>query len=166
MSRSNCFLAAITAAAVYLWPAAAAGQADAPPPRAVDQLRSAFSDRGFTVDPAYSWDWMLPPVTSFQVRDPSNDRVVLVLVYQSAADAMRAADARPLLVPGYGRSVLSGNVVMVQTTLRELERASRIETDRNNRLHFDQSILPNTSAPTIAVDLDFQEALQSTTANV
>ena len=175
MFRSHRLVAAI-AAALYLWPAAATARAQeltpsdlAVPPRTVAQVRSAYIDSGYQVDQAYAWDWLQPPVTSVQVRDPANERVLLVLIYDSATAAVAAwlqaqslepGVAGPHLVAGYGASVWSGNVAMVQTTLRDLDRLYRARSDQNNMMHSGQTFGVDVSAPTTGVDLDFQQALE------
>ena len=57
------------------------------PVMAVDQARGAFSTAGYQVDQTLTWDWTSPPVSTFQVHDLASGRVLMVLVYPTAAAA-------------------------------------------------------------------------------
>src|ERR1051326_2935185 len=117
-------IASLTAAPLLFSASAVAWQmplaADGPN-LTIDQVRGAYLYPGYEVEPALSWDWTSPPVTSFQVHDLATGRVLMVLVYSDAAAAkteQRQALANeadptvgdPHLVAGFGRSVLTGNV--------------------------------------------------------
>jgi hypothetical protein len=187
MSRSTRLLVASLTIAVCLWPAAAATAHDAPPSDAtltVDQVRGAFASAGFQVDVAHHWDWTSPPVSTFQIHDPANGRVLMALVYPSSGAAQTGrlqALAReqednpgsitlsghgPHLVPGFGRSAWRGNVALVQTTQSELDRMHRLQNDCDpGLLVVDTNVLRESSPPS-AVDYDFQQALASSAVSV
>jgi hypothetical protein len=186
MYRSARSFGASIALAVCLWLVAASAQAQdlpaAGPVLSVDQVRSAFT--GYLVDPALNWEWTSPPVTTFQVHDLANGRVLMVLVYPDVAAAqaergratMREQDETsdntigsigPFLITGYGHSVWNANVALVQTTQSELDRMFRLQNDRDNGVLVDpDSLLQGPRLPEYAVDLDFQQALQTSVFNL
>jgi hypothetical protein len=143
----------------------------------VEQARGAFARAGYQVDAAHTWDWMAPSFSSFQVRDTANDRVLMVLVYPSA-DAAQAArleaaaheqmlnvesperDAAPRLVTGYGPSTWIGNVALVETTGYQLDRIYKAQVDRDAGLYVDPQLMQSPIGADVAVDPDFQQALQ------
>jgi hypothetical protein len=156
----------------------------APDVETVEQARDAFRSAGYTVSEAHSWDWMVPPVSSFQVQDATEDRVLMVLVYPSvsAAEAARlqaasheqaskvesadSAGASPRLVTGYGPSVWNGNVALVEASgsqLRQLQQ-TQLDRDNNDSIETDSSQAPGQMG--VVVDLDFQQALQRSTVNL
>src|SRR5215469_10596209 len=154
MFRSIRSLIVVAAAVACLWPVAATAQVQqfpqmAPEVRTVEQARQAFSDAGYTVDQAHTWDWTSPPFATFQVKDSSRDRVLVVLVYPSVGAAQVArlqaasneqpsaarpsgGDVGPHMVIGYGPSTWSGNVAMVQTTGSQLLQLYQIQIDQSN----------------------------------
>jgi hypothetical protein len=143
----------------------------------VEQARAAFAGAGDQVDAAHTWDWMAPSFSSFQVRDTASDRVLMVLVYPGA-DAAQAArleaaaheqalnagipvsDAAPHLVTGYGPSTWMGNVALVETTGSQLDRLYKAQLDRDTGLSVDPQLTQDPIDAGVAVDIDFQEALQ------
>jgi hypothetical protein len=167
MNRTIRSLAAGLAAALCLWPVAAAAQ-DAPQTSGptVEQIRGVFAGAGYQVDPALSWDWTSPPVSTFRVHDSTQGRELIVLVYPSATAAELANSRGPRLVVGYGESVWRGNVALVQTTRAALDSAFQLQNDRDNGvLGVEPNVLPVPGLPGYAVDLDFLEALEASAAN-
>jgi hypothetical protein len=163
--------------ALSLWPAAAAQAKVAPPSGAtltVDHVRSSFATAGFHLDPVHDWSWTSPPVSTLQVHDRANGRVLLALVYPSLAAAQTArfqVEAReqqgnagngygPQMVAGFGHSFWHGNVALLQTTQSELDRISGLQDDCDNGAVVATHVLRDTSPPS-AVDYDFQQALGS-----
>jgi len=148
MNRAHRLLIASVAVAC-LWPAAGAAQAQelpaSTPLMTVDQARSAFATAGYRVDQTYNWDWTSPPVSSLQVRDPGNERVVMV---------------------GYGQSLWDGNVALVQTTESQLERLDRAQADLANGVYRDPIVARDPGVPDFVVDLDFLQALQNGAVNL
>ena len=142
MNRSIRTLVAVLTAAVCLWPTSltAAAQEAGPVGRTltIAQVRGTYAEAGFLVDQSNTWDWTSPPVTSFQIRDRTSDRTLMVLVYADLAAAQSArvhaqtqdsrdsASTTPHLIPGYGTSVWNGNVALVQATGSEFEPDFRI----------------------------------------
>jgi len=147
----------------------------------VEQARAAYTAAGYAVDQAYIWDWTRPPVTSFEVHGQNDGRVLMVLVYSSnsAADAARlqgasheqarnagqplAPGVNPHMVFGYGPSLWSGNVGLVQSTAEQL---MRMYESRGTGMPGDGPILEDPTMPNIAVDLDFQQALQGSVVSL
>jgi len=161
-----------------LSPGRAAAQTPPEPPLSVAQVQAAYGAAGYNVDQAYAWDWTRPPVTSFQVHGQTDGRVLMVLVYASntAAEGARLqaetheqafgigqGGAGPHMVLGYGPSLWRGNVALVQSTDAQLMRVSE---SRGTGMPGDKVFLEDPSLPNIAVDLDFQEALQSGAVNL
>jgi hypothetical protein len=182
MNRLWRSMAAALAAAGCLWPVAAAAQEGPPTDRVVaaEQVRETYSANGFRVEPSVNWDWLSPPVSTFRVHDPARDRVLMVLVYASAAEARAgfaqaraneqdqesAIGAGPHLVTGYGASVWRGHVALVQTTQAELAGVSQGQHDRNIGMHSSLREAAAAGPTSYAVDFDFQQALDSITINL
>jgi hypothetical protein len=101
----------------------------------------------------------------------------MVLVYSSATAAQAArlqagvheqalagnsmSSPGPHLVYGYGPSVWNHNVAMVQTMLADLERDYQVQNDRDCGINVDLHPLRDRVQPKMAVDIDFQQALQN-----
>lgn len=165
------------------WPMSAAAQSD-PPLMTVDQVRTAFTSAGYSVDQATTWDWTRPPVTAFEVHGLNDGRVLMVLVYPSmtaAYDALQLAQSHeaalnagqplssgsgPHMVSGFGTSTWARNVSLVESSESQLERMYQAQADRDNGIFTDQVVVDDPSAPMIAVDLDFIQALQASAANL
>lgn len=140
----------------------------------VDQLRSSFTAAGFQTEPTQNWDWMSPPVSTFRVRDALTGRVVTALVYASPGAAEKArvqAEARqpsaaptslsgPQLIAGFGPSSWRANLALVQTTTAELERIAQAQSDCDSGVST-ETAWATESAPTHAVDRDFEAALDT-----
>jgi hypothetical protein len=153
----------------------------------VDDVRESFVNSGFQVDEPHAWAWMAPPVTSLQIHDPRSARVLRVLVYPSSAAAETArqqAAAResvekngwcaatgeacgtPHLVEGYGPSIWSGNVAMVQSTEPQLDGLFQAQMDIANGVAAATDSAGQPGVIGDAVDFEFQQALNNTVANV
>ena len=168
--------------AASLWPTVGAVHAQEAAVLSVDQARGIFASAGYQVERTYTWDWTSPPVSTFQVRD-QNDRILMVLVYPSAEAATvgrqeaetndQALQSRPAisglgphLVVGYGQSYWNGNVALVQSSQTQLERMFQAQADRDNGVYGASELAEDPSAPTFAVDLDFEQALQNGVVNL
>ena len=130
------------------------------------------------------WDWTSPPVSSLQVHDVANGRVLMVLVYPNAAVAQTArlqalrseqaqnsgtpiaGDRGPHLVMGYGESVWLGNVALVETSQPELDRWEQLLIERDLGVYVYPERVRATNQPRFAVEQDFQQALTNTVANL
>jgi hypothetical protein len=161
--------------ALCLWPVAAAAQAG--PSLTVEQVRASFVAAGFQVGPVHRWIWTSPPVTTSQIFDRANGRVLMALVYPDAAAAQAErlqAQARepaptglslpgygPHLVPGYGQSLWRTNVALIQTTQSDLDSIYRGQNARDNGVLVDTVGVSDPGPPNYAVDFDFQQALES-----
>jgi hypothetical protein len=170
MKRSVRSVAAVVAAAMCLWPMAVAAQ-DASPPVAqilmtTEQARTALAEAGYQVDEALNWEWTSPPVSAFRVHDAAQGRVLMVLVYPNT-DATELARSRgPHLVVGFGESVWKGNVALVQTNQTDLDRVYRWLNDRASGMPLNQNSGADPSQPSVAVDLDFLQALNASVVNL
>ena len=99
-------LAAGLAAAMCLWPVAAAAQSTGP---TVEQVRAVYASAGFQVDSALTWDWTSPPVSTFRVHDASQGRELMVLVYPDPAAAQLADTALGCASAPEVRALVAGN---------------------------------------------------------
>ncbi len=153
-------------------PAQTGQQAPVPPvPMSIDAVRDSFVSGGFQVDQPHAWTWMNPPFTSLQIYDPASQRVLMLLIYPDTAAAQTArtqalvhdpGQAEPHLIEGYGPSVWSDNVALVETTQSDLDRLSQTRGDEANGVEVDTNLAWEHSVTNDAVDLDFQEALVRT----
>jgi hypothetical protein len=179
MYRPTRSLVASLAVAASLWPIATSVQAQDVPRGdrvlTVEQVRGAFRGAGLQVDQPLNWDWMAPPVESFQVHDVAQDRVLMVLVYASADEAETAralAQSRqqtvsgPHLVVGYGPGIWTANLAMVQTRQSDLDRLYQAQIDRDMGFNSGSDIVHDSNLPSIAVDLDFRRVLETSVVNL
>ena len=101
----------------------------------------------------------------------------MVLVYPTAAAAQaerRQALARepgldsssPHLIVGYGQSLWSGNVAMVQTMQSQLERIFQLQLERDNGVYVNPDLVEDLGPREFAVDSDFQQALEHGAVNL
>ncbi len=175
--RSRAFLIVAAASALVIASAlgsAAGAQVSSPAPSAtmsVADVRDSFISSGFQVDRPHAWTWMNPPFTSLQVHDPASQRVLMLMIYADSASAQRArsqalahepGQAEPHLIEGYGPSVWSDNVALVETTQMELDKLSQARSDEANGVEVDTNLAWEHSVSNDAVDLEFQQALVNT----
>jgi hypothetical protein len=160
--------------AVWLWsmPPSAFAQAATSTNAAfsADQTRVVFANAGYLVGESHTWGWMQPPFTAFRVSDPATGRVLTVVVYANvdAAEQARLQAARgqihdassvdgPPLVPGFGRSLWSGNVALVQSTESKLQHLYQQQEARDMRV--DDDATPVVERALDSVDVDLAKAL-------
>jgi hypothetical protein len=135
MLTSAAFVIAMHAASIALVPGPTSvsnSPTDTSPLISVAQARSAFVGQAYRVDQAVVWTWTSPPVSTFRVWDSNSDRVAIVLVYPTRADADNARTSRRPLVVGYTAETWRANVVIAQTTQTELDRLQRLQEDCEN----------------------------------
>jgi hypothetical protein len=145
----------------------------------VDQAKGAFTAAGYRVDQALNWNWTSPPVTSFQVHDLASGRVLMVLVYPSATAAQAGrlqaeahglapnalnpvSSSGPHLMVGYGPSMWTGNVAIVETTEMQLQSLFQVQQDHED----DRYTGADPGESNLAVDLDLQQALTNIFVNL
>src|SRR5713101_5558287 len=90
INRTLRLTAAVLVAAICLWPVVTAAQDLAPLADSgltIAQVRGAFASAGFQVGDPVTWEWTSPPVSSINVHDVANGRVVMVLVYPTTGAA-------------------------------------------------------------------------------
>ena len=174
-------------AVVALWPLAAAAQPAPSTPLTAEQVRNEFLSQGYLADAPITW-WT-NNLTTFSVSDRTQQasrtgRVLMVLVYPDAATAQAETDkARalelaanpelavvaggPHLVPGYGPSILRGNVALVESTQHELAQRYAEQLNLDNQVAFGTTPAQIGSPPaSYLVDLDFVSALDNSTADL
>jgi hypothetical protein len=172
-----------------LWPIAGFAQTQrlpqvSPDIRGVEQVRQAFNAAGYEVGQADTWNWTSPPVSTFQVIDPSRDRVLLVLVYSSRTAAQGARmeaetheqalnagtsttdNSTPHLVLGYGPSTWVGNVALVQTSAAHLAQMYQSQNDLDDGMYVSPNTVQSAGEALAEVDADFQQALRSSVVNL
>jgi hypothetical protein len=147
----------------------------------VEQVRRAFSGAGYVTEQPLVWDWTAPPVTTIQIHDQAQGRVVMAMIYRSDADAQigreqaalreqlegRTPDAaRPRLVTGYGLSAWRGNVALVETSQTDLNRMFQAQADRDNGVYRDPDGLLASDSVDRTVGSDFLQALDIGAANL
>jgi hypothetical protein len=111
-------LGALTIAAATQWEVAAA-QGIGDPNLSADQARAIFVSAGYQVDELQRWDWLAPVVTTFQVHDVVQDRVLLVLVYPDVQQAQRGSNEA---VEGYSVSTWIDNLALFEANADDYQR--------------------------------------------
>ena len=77
-----------------------------------------------------------------------------------------ASSESPHLVPGFGASVWTANVALVQSTQSTLDHLYQINSDRNTGMIGDPALLREPGLASSAVDLDFLQALNNSAVNL
>src|SRR5260370_23923439 len=90
-------------------------------------------------------------------RDPFPVRAA-----RTAALPHEPALAEPHLIEGYGPSVWTDNVAMVESTQSELDHLFQTRLDDANGVEVDTNLAWEHSVTNDAVDVDFQQALDNT----
>ena len=136
-----------------------------------EQVRNDYLTQGFVTSQPITW-WT-DGSTSFMVEDPSEQtspaaRVLMVIVYPDAAVAQSAQERKNAhLVPGYGPSIVQGNVALMQSTRTELQRRYVAELNSDDPTY---AGVPNSTVvadePSYNVALDFLAVVQSELANL
>jgi hypothetical protein len=128
----------------------AAAQAIADPNLSADQARALFVSAGYQVDELQRWDWLAPAVTTFQVHDVSQNRVLLVQVYPDVAQAQRGSQ-QP--VEGYSVSTWIDNLAMFEANADEYQRIMTAALARSLGMSQADVIVPTT--PLTHVDKEY-----------
>jgi hypothetical protein len=135
-----------------------------------EQVRNDYLAQGFVTSQPITW-WT-DGSTSFVVEDPAERtspaaRVLMVIVYPDGTVAQAAQQKDAHLVPGYGPSLVQGNVALMQSTKGELERRYAAELDSNDPTF---AGVPNPNVvveqPDYRVALDFLAVVQNEAANL
>jgi hypothetical protein len=113
---------------------------------------------------------------TFVVHDASSQRILMVLVFPSVQDAglframvathQESTGSDPPIVPGYGPSVWSGNIALIESSESNLAQVVQLQADQDNGVYHDPSATPDPRTPDITVDLDFQQALRTGVVNL
>lgn len=176
LTRLRLALASILLPALCAVPMPASAQTQTNPSMSAEQAQAAFAQGGFQVDRIVDWGWLVPSVRSFVVHDLATRRVLMVLVFPSVDDAnqfrggiaMQQQSSRPdpHILAGYGPSIWSGNLGLLQSTESQLERVAQLQADQDNDIYDDPNNVLSERSPNIVVDLDFQQALRNSVANL
>jgi hypothetical protein len=164
---------AAASAIVALGPIASAGaQSIGEPSLTPEQVRSQYMAQGFQASEPITW-WT-DGSTTFTVEDPTelnspSARILMVIVYPRAEVAAAERRDGAHLVPGYGPSILQGNVALMQTTRAELTRRYAAELNGNDPSYVRTTADPEpelVAEPSYLVGLDFLGTLQVGQANL
>jgi hypothetical protein len=109
-------------------PGVAAAHTIADPNLSPDQARAIFVDAGYQVDQLRIWDWLSPPVRTFQVHDLTHNRVLLVQVYPDIRGAQRGSER---MVEGYSASTWIDNLALFEANADDYQRVMTAALARN-----------------------------------
>jgi hypothetical protein len=109
-------------------PGVAAAHTIVDPNLSPDQARAIFVDAGYQVDQLRIWDWLSPPVRTFQVHDLARNRVLLVQVYPDIPDAQRGSEQ---MVEGYSASTWIDNLALFEANADDYQRVMTAALARN-----------------------------------
>jgi len=109
-------------------PGVAAANSIAYPNLSPDQARAIFVDAGYQVDQLRTWDWLSPPVRTFQVHDLRRSRVLLVQVYPDIPEAQRGSER---MVEGYSASTWIDNLALFEANADDYQRLMTAASARN-----------------------------------
>jgi hypothetical protein len=138
-----------TLAATQLGTAGASGMAD--PGLSAERARTVFVDAGYQADQLQTWDWLSPPVITFQVHDRARDRVLLIQVYPNVAAGQRGSER---MVEGYSARTSIDNLALFEANAAEYEQVQTAALARSVGM---QSIpeVSTASARPMRVDTDY-----------
>jgi hypothetical protein len=106
----------------------AAANTIADPNLSPDQARAIFVDAGYQVDQLRIWDWLSPPVRTFQVHDLARNRLLLVQVYPDILEAQRGSER---MVEGYSASTWIDNLALFEANADDYQRVMTAALARN-----------------------------------
>jgi len=111
-----------------LQPGVAAANTIADPNLSPEQARAIFVDAGYQVDQLRIWDWLSPPVRTFQVHDLPRNHLLLVQVYPDIPDAQRGSER---MVEGYSASIWIDNLALFEANEDDYQRVMTAASARN-----------------------------------
>jgi len=95
--------------------ATAAAQPATPLGFTIEELHTRFVDAGYQVDQPITWDWLSPPVSTFQVHDLRGSRLLLVQLYATVPEA-QLGEQRMRTVTGYSACTWMVNVAVCEAS--------------------------------------------------
>jgi len=111
-----------------LQPGVAAANTIADPNLSPEQARAIFVDAGYQVDQLRIWDWLSPPVRTFQVHDLPRNHLLLVQVYPDIPDAQRGSER---MVEGYSARTWIDNLALFEANADDYQRVMTAALARN-----------------------------------
>jgi hypothetical protein len=106
----------------------AAANTLADPNLSADQARAIFLDAGYQVDQLRIWDWLSPPVRTFQVHDLARNRLLLVQVYPDIPEAQLGSER---MIEGYSTSTWIDNLALFEANADDYQRVMTTALARN-----------------------------------
>ena len=176
-SSVQCIAGIFAGAMIASMPLTASAQSMPNHDLTVDEIRADYIAHGYQVAKPITW-WTAEHPTTLRVADPTDDRVLMVIVYPDSATAQaalsnaRAQDpsdsaAGPHLIPGYGFSTWRQNVAFVESTWDDLSRQYAAEQAREGLTMTESStVLEEPAAPTYAVDADLLNVMNPEIADL
>jgi hypothetical protein len=117
-----------------------------------DEAHTLFVRAGYQVDPLRTWDWLSPPVSTFEVRDAERNRLLLVAVYPDVAQAQRGSVR---MVEGYSASTWIDNLALFEADADAYQRTMADALARDLGMQVD---LPPQSAADPSQDQQVDQA--------
>jgi hypothetical protein len=137
---------AIVAAAL---PGAALAYGSPRPALSADQARGIFIQAGYQIDQFKTWEWLTPPVTTFQVHDVARNQVLLVQAYPDVAQAEHGSEH---MVEGYSASTWIDNLALFQANADDYQRVMAYALERSLGM---QPYVEGAGAPTTRFDAEY-----------
>lgn len=92
-------------------PGAVAAYDIADPNLSADHACTIFANAGYQVDQLEVWDWLSPPVITFQVHDVARNHLLLVQVYPNVPQAQLGSER---MLEGYSASTWIDNLALFE----------------------------------------------------
>src|SRR5262249_49655921 len=103
----------------------------------VDQACAIFVGAGLQVDLVETWDWLNPPVSTFQVHDIARNHVLLVQVYPDIARAQRGSER---MVDGYSASTWIDNLALFEANADDYQQVMAAASARSQGMQSETGI--------------------------
>jgi hypothetical protein len=156
MLRRLLGLAGIVAIVAATQPGIVGARDLADPNLSAEQARALFVDAGYAVDQLQTWDWLSPPVVTFQVRDVVRGRLLLVQVCPDIALAQRASSR---IVQGYSASTWIDNLALFEANADDWQRARTVAQARSTGMNESESMsdVTTTTVPAVRVEVEYTD---------
>ena len=89
------------------------------------------------MDEAETWDWLSPPVSTFQVHDVARNHVLLVQVCPDIAQAQRGSER---MVDGYSASTWIDNLALFEANADDYQQVMAAAWARSQGMHSEPDI--------------------------
>ncbi|MBV8714189.1 MAG: hypothetical protein JOZ65_03895 [Chloroflexi bacterium] len=119
-----------------------------------NQTRIVFVNACYRVDQLEVWDWLSPPVVTFQVHDVARNHIVLVVVYPDVPQAQQGSER---MVEGYSASTWIDNLALFEANEVDYRQVQMAALARS--LGMLQPDLSAASLPPKRVDAEYTSLL-------